>query len=181
MTTQAIRAPTEGHGKRTLSPRHAAFVQAIVSGKTLKAAAVLAGFNPQGAHNIAKKPLVKAAIQARLKRIEDATLAIREVTELTADWWRSELAYQYQRCRDASQAGDALRALELAGKHLGLLDTKVDQGGADVLSRFLGLLAQRALPAPSEPVTGLQARVLPADEQATITDTANHNAHDAQP
>lgn len=114
---------------------------------------------PETAGQLARRPIIKAEID-RLTSLARATL------NLNAESWQRELLYQYQRVRD-DDATTSLRALELWGKHLGLLDAKRDDNStraAEVLATLASLM-KPALPEtpdknPGQTVT-VEARLLP--------------------
>src|SRR3990167_2616418 len=131
-----------GHAK-PLTPRQVAFVMAVVSGLPYAGAARHAGYSvgntPQraasAAARIAKVPIVTAEIE-RLRARALATVA------MTAEWWRTELAAIYQAARAATDYPSSLRALELAGRHLGLLEPRGDADQAERTRRLTENLAQ---------------------------------------
>lgn len=123
-----------GHTK-VLNPRQIVFAQAVAAGKTYADALRIAGSNAseknihKAASELARIPIVRAEIE-RLKVLAG------EVQGLSADWWRREIVYQYTKVREAANATDALRALELAGKHLGMLESR-DNDRDDAAARLL--------------------------------------------
>ena len=129
-----------GHTK-ILSPRQIAFALAVVSGKTYLEAARIAGYkagNDKAMSTTAGQTARLPIVAAEIKRLRDEAAA---VTELTAEWWRPELAYQYNRIRDSKDADAALRALEIAGRHLGLFDRRGDDDAAEKAARLTANLA----------------------------------------
>ena len=113
-----------GHAK-TLNPRQVLFAEAIALGTPQIEAYRIAGYNATApafaratASRIARQPIVAAEI----KRLQERA---RASLQLTAETWRNELTARYQQAADGSRVGDqanALRALELWGRHLGLLE-----------------------------------------------------------
>ena len=129
-----------GHAK-TLNPRQLAFTLALVAGKPYIEAYRIAGYSadvPKASANasrLAAHPLVRAEVD----RLRTRALATQE---MTAAWWRTELAAIYQAARDATDYPSSLRALELAGRHLGLLEPRGDADQAERTRRLTENLAQ---------------------------------------
>ena len=112
-----------GHAK-TLNPRRQVFAETVAAGKPLIEAYRIAGYTSNSvaassnASQLARIPIVAAEIKRQQARA-------RATTEFNAERWRNELAARYQQAADGSRVGDqanALRALELWGRHLGLLE-----------------------------------------------------------
>ena len=112
-----------GHAK-TLNPRQHAFVLAVIAGLPYVDAARKAGYKATSknlvnyANLIAKRPIVAKAIQEGRARAS-------AISELTAERWQRALNDRYEQAAGGSRVGDqanALRALELWGRHLGLLE-----------------------------------------------------------
>ena len=122
-----------------LTPRQLAFAQAAASGATLFDAALFAGYSRETAKAQATRLARHPRIAAEITHRQIAHAASRE---LSVEWWRTELADAYRASRDTADMTNRLRALELAGKHLGLLDTGRDQGQAELAARVLTLLAE---------------------------------------
>lgn len=132
-----------GHAK-TLNPRQQAFVLGVIAGLPYVDAARKAGYKATSynltsyASKIAKVPIVAKAIAEGRAR----ALAI---TELTADRWRAALNDRYEQAAAGGRVGDqanALRALELWGRHLGLLEPRGDADAAERTRRLTENLAQ---------------------------------------
>ena len=145
---------------KTLNPRQLAFALAVVAGSTYTDAARTAGYgaNATGsaltaiASRVASRPLVQEAIAH-----ERARAAASQ--QMTAEWWRKELATVYTQCQEAADRPSALRALELAGRHLGLLDTKQDSGAAELAARLMANLAASMAVQASQTQVALPATV----------------------
>jgi len=153
-----------GHAK-TLNPRQAAFAQLIATGTPLTEAYSAAGYsaNPRDASKtasrIAKQPLVIAEVE----RLRARTLAKRE---MSAERWRNELTALFEQDAAGSRVGDhanALRNLELWGRHLGILEPRTD----DQAERVRQLTDNLALLAGFQLAQQAAARQLP--ETATVT------------
>ena len=104
---------------KPLTPKQALFVEFIAQGKSQTDALLAAGYESSDpatlAHHTAQKPHIAAAI-ARTRERKTVTQA------WTVDWWRSELGSCLRDANEASDLPSRLRALELAGKHLGALE-----------------------------------------------------------
>src|SRR3990167_927308 len=123
-----------GHAK-TLTFLQKLLVLGIMSGLTHVEAGRRAGYKDSPTlHNTVAGVLKLPQVAKELKRLQDERL---KAVELSAEWWRREIAYQYERVRDAPTAGDALRALELAGKSLGIFDS---DGDRDLAERQMALM-----------------------------------------
>lgn len=147
-----------GHAK-TLNPRQALFCQYVVGtgngdGMSYADAARKAGYKdspylPETAGQLIHRPIIKAELQ-RLTTLARATLNLNAAT------WQRELLDRYLHIKQDGSDGDALRALELWGKHLGLLDTKRQDESADeakqVLAAFAAIVA-RSQPRPELPAS----------------------------
>ena len=149
-----------GHAK-TLNPRQQQFVLAVIAGLPYVDAARQAGYKATSrnltsyASKIAKVPIVAKAIQ-------DGRARALAITEMTADRWRTELTARYQQAAGGSRVGDqanALRALELWGRHLGILEPRTD----DQAERTRLLTEHLAL------AMGLQMAARQLPETATVT------------
>lgn len=130
-----------GHTK-FLNPRQTVFAQHVVSGRSYTEAAKLSGYKDGPnitsiASRIAKTPIVAAEIERQQARA-------RASMELSAERWCAELVNRYNAAAAGVRVGDqanALRALELAGKHLGLFGTHGDAGSAELAARLTANLA----------------------------------------
>lgn len=133
-TLAGADADMAGHSK-VLNPKQILFAQAVASGKAFTEAYRLAGYISKHmnthASELAAEPLVAAEIE-RLEALE------YEVKQIGADWWRREIVYQYKKVREATNATDALRALEIIGKHLDIIGGGGDQ---DVYDRAALLMS----------------------------------------
>ena len=106
--------------RERLTPRQTLFVQAVASGLSHTKAAQQAGYTgaalPQTASALARKPHVAIAL-ARARNLKTAS-----VFTWSIDGWRDELGKALRNCYEAQDLPSRLRALELAGKHLGALE-----------------------------------------------------------
>ena len=162
-----------GHAK-TLNPRRQVFAETVAAGKPLIEAYRIAGYTinsvaaSSNASQLARIPIVAAEIKRQQARA-------RATTEFNAERWRNELAARYQQAADGSRVGDqanALRALELWGRHLGLLEPHApDDERLRRLTDNLALLAgvqlgQKLALAPTRTVEGevRETLALPASQ-----------------
>lgn len=154
-------ADMPGHSK-SLNPRQQKFAQFVALGNMHTTdAARQAGYKDSPflgitASRIAKQPIVANEI-SRLQQQLRASLTI------TAESWLKELTEIYSDAKSEQDRTSALRALELAGKHLGLLEPKRDDGS----SRAAEVLATLALLMKPKDTLGetpvLEARVVVED------------------
>lgn len=153
-TATKTQDPRFAYGER-LTPRQRLFVEAVAQGKNQTEAATLAGYTgTQASTGYALMKLPK--IQDALSRARTAYEASRE---FTIEWWRKELASAHADAVLAKDLPSRLRALELAGRHLGALESRTDQANAERALRLTELLtmamaAQMAAPlVAATPVT----------------------------
>ena len=149
--------------KDRLTQRQTLFVQAIATGKAHNEAAELAGYTGGNlsdiAYNLTTKPHVARAITLARERY----IATRQ---WSVEWWRHEVMACIQAANASDDLPSRLRALELAGRHLGALEpTAPISPAAQTLLTMLAESMQRAqLPAPrvievenAQPVENAQA------------------------
>lgn len=108
-----------GRTQERLTPKQAIWVAAKAAGASLAEATEAAGYtsadpNTLGAH-IAQKPHIQQAL-ARASTIKANTFT------WTVDGWRNEVGLCLRDAAEAADLPSRLRALELAGKHLGALE-----------------------------------------------------------
>jgi len=149
-----------GHAK-SLNPRQAAFAQLIATGTPLTQAYSAAGYsaNPRDASKTASRIARLPLVIAEVDRLRARTLAKRE---MSAERWRNELTALFEQDAEGSRVGDhanALRALELWGRHLGILEPRTD----DQAERTRLLTEHLAL------AMGLQMAARQLPEAATVT------------
>ena len=87
-------------------------------------AAIRAGYNPGDAANRAYRLMKKAEISARIRELEKD---LAERLAMTQDYVVIQLRQQYDECKAIGDSKNALKALELMGKHLGMFE-KVKPG-----------------------------------------------------
>jgi len=122
---------------KRLTYRQQRFVEAFASCGNATEAARVAGFTGNDvtlrntAHQLRGKPHVAAEIE-RAQRKQAA------LQNLTLDWWRREVYDGYTRCVEAGDRSNAVRHLELAGKHVGAF---VEQSPTETVIEVLKALA----------------------------------------
>ena len=82
-------------------------------------AAIRAGYNPGDAANRAYRLMKKAEIAARIRELEKD---LAERLAMTQDYVVIQLRQQYDECKAIGDSKNALKALELMGKHLGMFE-----------------------------------------------------------
>lgn len=82
-------------------------------------AAIRAGYNPADAANRAYRLMKKAEISARVRELEKD---LAERLAMTQDYVVIQLRQQYDECKAIGDSKNALKALELMGKHLGMFE-----------------------------------------------------------
>ena len=124
-----------------LTPKQAIWVGARSAGATLAEATEAAGYtssdpNTLGAH-IQAKPHIQTAL-ARAGSIRANSFA------WTVDAWRQELGLCMRDAQEATDLPSRLRALELAGKHLGALEPSapISQSAMELIAAIGSAMAQ---------------------------------------
>ena len=160
-------------GRKTqerLTPKQALWVNARSAGASLADATEAAGYtaadpNTLGAH-IAHKPHIQEAL-ARAGTLKNLAF------DWTVDGWRNELGSCMRDAATASDLPSRLRALELAGKHLGLLESRGDADSAnsakmllESLAHLMGKQLQATLPSPSVTIEAHVTEVLRGESVA---------------
>lgn len=130
---------------RKLSRKHRAFVVAMETAKTVKDAVAIAGFKSSNANmsgaggRLRRRPDVGLALdlQRELKlqdslevmdafRTEKATTTTKEAADLTPSEIVAKLLVLGDEARERKQYSAAIKAIELAGKHIGMWSTKIE-------------------------------------------------------
>ena len=166
-----------GHTK-VLNQRQILFAQAVALGKPLVEAYRTAGYtaNSRTAYAIASQIARRPIVTAEIKRLQERA---RATVEMNADRWRTELTARYEQAAGGSRVGDqanALRALELWGRHLGILEPRTDDQAertrllTEHLAMAMGLqMAARQLPETATVTVEAQVRdtmaLAPASEE----------------
>ena len=125
--------------RTTLTLRQQAFAEFFIQLKgNATQAAIRAGYASDPArrgHELIRHPQVAQEI-ARLRFLSQAG------AQMDAEWWRWSLLDYHRRAREQKDMAAEGRALAMAGQHLGLLDTRADNGSVEIANRLLVLLAQ---------------------------------------
>ena len=139
---------TSATREKSLTPKQTIFVEAVAAGKGHTEAARLAGYDGPTVNTIAYTLSVKPHVAHAITRARERYLATHE---WSTEWWRGKLAYAMKQAEQAQDIPSTLRALELAGRHLGALEpTAPISPAAQTLLTMLAESMQRAqLPAPT--------------------------------
>ena len=92
-------------------------------------AAIRAGYKTDDAANRAYRLLKKAEVSARVRELEKE---MAERLGLSQDYVVVQLVQRYEECKEQGDNKNALKALELMGKHLGMFEkTKTGDASND--------------------------------------------------
>lgn len=92
-------------------------------------AAIRAGYKKEDAANRAYRLVRKAEIAARVRELEKE---LAERLGLSQDYVVLQLVQRYEECKQQGDNKNALKALELMGKHLGMFEkTKPGEASTD--------------------------------------------------
>ncbi len=101
-------------------------------------AAIRAGYKQSDAANRATRLLKKAEVSARVRELQQE---MAERLALSQDYVVIQLVKTYNESKDCGDAKNALKALELMGRHLGMFDKKAkDAGSSDEPERLEDLV-----------------------------------------
>lgn len=127
-----------------LKRREKLFVVAMETSKTIKAAAIAAGFEEQHASRAGNRykniPRVREALDAQIllreagalgpigtaQAAETAASIMKEAASLTPDEVIAKLLALGEAAKERKQYSAAIKAIELAGKHIGMWSTKIE-------------------------------------------------------
>lgn len=157
--------------RRKLTPRQKVFCEFIMMGQTPEEALKNAGWKPRDdreashiAATVIKRPAVMRALTAG--KAEDILEKMRLATAWSGDWWRTELFRTMRAAIEADDIPSRTRILEIAGKHLGLLDSKEQGQAAEQTARLMqglaDLMAAQMLAqsnAPPDAIKTIEGRV----------------------
>ncbi len=119
--------------KTTITAKQARFLDEYLVDMNATQAAIRAGYAPKNAKVTACRLLTKANICAELKRRRES---LQAQSELTAVSVLKALEGLYEIALKKSKLGDAIRAVELIGKHLGMFTGKIEQEGDVIIKVF---------------------------------------------
>ena len=107
-----------------MTPKQARFVDEYLLDMNATQAAIRAGYSKKTAYEIGyenmKKPEIAIAVAER--KLERA-----ERTQTSTDWVIQSLVKAYETAKEKGNLGQAIRALELIGKHHGAFLDRVEQ------------------------------------------------------
>lgn len=109
-----------------IKPKEERFCQEYVIDYNGTKAAIRAGYKQSDAANRATRLLKKAEVSARIHELEKE---LAERLAISQDFVMIQLMQRYEECREQKDNKNALKALELMGKHLGMFEkTKTGDG-----------------------------------------------------
>ena len=100
-----------------LTPKQQRFCEEYLIDLNATVAAQRAGYHKK----MASKLVAKSSIQTEIQR-QMAERSAR--TQITIDWVVEEMRKNYERCVEAEEYGNANKALELLGRHVGAFPNK---------------------------------------------------------
>ena len=111
-----------------LKPKEERFCQEYVIDYNGTKAAIRAGYKVSDAANRATRLLKKAEVSARVHELEKE---MAERLALSQDYVVLQLMRRYNECIEQNDNKNALKALELMGKHLGMFEKGKSGDGKD--------------------------------------------------
>lgn len=102
-----------------LKPKEERFCQEYVIDYNGTQAAIRAKYKPSDAANRASRLLKKAEVSARIHELEKE---MAQRLAISQDFVMIQLMQRYEECRKQRDNKNALKALELMGKHLGMFE-----------------------------------------------------------
>ena len=104
--------------------KHERFAQNLASGQSAAEAYRACGYRGKGASQSASRLLRRAEVAARVEELKtDVSRAVVARIAVTEAWVRNELVGIALRSRESGETGEAIRALSLLGKSLGMFVT----------------------------------------------------------
>ncbi len=97
-----------------ITPKQQRFVDEYLLDMNAKQAAIRAGYSENTAESQGSRLLSKAKVLQAVKTAQDAR---SERTQIDADWVLKQAAHMYKKCEGEDDNGNALKALDLCGKH----------------------------------------------------------------
>lgn len=114
--------------EKELSPKEERFCQEYVIDYNGTQAAIRSGYKESDAAVRASKLLRKAKVSARVRDLQQE---MAQRLALSQDYVVIELVNTYKECKAVEDSKNALRALELMGKHLGMFEKRQKEEGND--------------------------------------------------
>jgi phage terminase small subunit len=111
-----------------LKPKEERFCQEYVIDYNGTQAAIRARYKESDAANRATRLLKKAEVSARIHELEKE---IAQRLGLSQEYVMIQLVQRYDECRTQNDNKNALKALELIGKHLGMFEKTKPADGKD--------------------------------------------------
>jgi phage terminase small subunit len=111
-----------------LKPKEERFCQEYVIDYNGTQGAIRARYKESDAANRATRLLKKAEVSARIHELEKE---IAQRLGLSQDYVMIQLVQRYDECRTQNDNKNALKALELIGKHLGMFEKTKPADGKD--------------------------------------------------
>ena len=102
-----------------LKPKEERFCQEYVVDYNGTKAAIRSGYKESDAANRATRLLKKADVSARIHELEKE---LAQRLSLSQDFVVLQLMQRYEQCKEQNDNKNALKALELMGKHLGMFE-----------------------------------------------------------
>lgn len=109
-----------------LSPKEERFCREYVIDYNGTQAAIRSGYKAKDAAVRASKMLRKDKVAARVRELQQE---MAQRLALSQDYVVIELMKTYKECKDSEDSKNALRALELMGKHLGMFEKRQKEEG----------------------------------------------------
>lgn len=102
---------------KKLTPKQQAFVDEYLKDRNATQAAIRAGYSAKTANSAAGRLLLNVGIKAAIMA---ATEKISEMAMVDAAWVLRNAADMFQKCKDEDDNSNALKALDMCGKHNGV-------------------------------------------------------------
>lgn len=129
------RSKERGGGMAKLSPKEERFCREYVIDYNGTQAAIRSGYKVSDAANRATRLLKKAEVSARVRELQQE---MAQRLALSQDYVVIQLIGTYNECKDRDDPKNALKALELMGRHLGMFEkTKKQSEGGEKLEDLL--------------------------------------------
>lgn len=119
-----------------LTPKQALFVQEYLIDLNATQAAIRAGYSARTAKSIGQENLTKPAIAEAIAAAQEERA---EKTKITAQWVLEKAAQVFEEAHASNDRKNALRALEMCGKHVDVAAFKDNPAAAVNLNVNVGL------------------------------------------